>query len=134
MAGKKGFEMDFILNAQMNGGFSGTVSKAQQEFARLGKEVQGLHRVQGDINSYQKQQSALENTRAKLENLQKQHDLLQKEISETTGSTAGLEREKAKLEQRIRDLSSLYRDTQETARFLERYYDRRYHAHGRRKL
>ena len=106
MAGKKGFEMDFILNAQMNGGFSGTVSKAQQEFARLGKEVQGLHRVQGDINSYQKQQSALENTRAKLENLQKQHDLLQKEISETTGSTAGLEREKAKLEQRIHDTQS----------------------------
>ena len=106
MAGKKGFEMDFILNAQMNGGFSGTVSKAQQEFARLGKEVQGLHRVQGDINSYQKQQSALENTRAKLENLQKQHDLLQKEISETAGSTAGLEREKAKLEQRIHDTQS----------------------------
>ena len=106
MAGKKGFEMEFVLNAQMNGGFSGTVSKAQQEFARLGKEVQGLHRVQGDIASYQKQQSALENTRAKLENLQKQHDLLQKEISETTGSTAGLEREKAKLEQRIHDTQS----------------------------
>ena len=35
MAGKKGFEMEFVLNAQMNGGFSGTVSKAQQEFARL---------------------------------------------------------------------------------------------------
>ena len=106
MAGKKGFEMEFVLNAQMNGGFSGTVSKAQQEFARLGKEVQGLHRVQGDIASYQKQQSALENTHAKLENLQKQHDLLQKEISETTGSTAGLEREKAKLEQRIHDTQS----------------------------
>ena len=42
--------------------------------------------------------------------------------------------ERSKLEQRVRDLSSLYRDTQETARFLERYYDRRYHAHGRRKL
>ena len=42
--------------------------------------------------------------------------------------------ERLRLEQRIRDLSSLYRDTQETARFLERYYDRRYHAHGRRKL
>lgn len=42
--------------------------------------------------------------------------------------------ERSRLEQRVRDLSSLYRDTQETARFLERYYDRRYHAHGRRKL
>ncbi len=31
------------------------------------------------------------------------------------------------LEQRIRDLTLLYRDTQATARVLEHYYDRRYH-------
>ena len=39
--------------------------------------------------------------------------------------------EKARLEQRIRDLSIMYRDTQEIARVLERYYDRRYRRHGR---
>ena len=103
MAGRKEYEMLFALNARMNGGFSSTFSKAQAEFARLGKEAQSLHRVQSDIASYQKQQSAIENTRSKLENLQKQHDLLQKEIGETTGSTSGLEREKVKLEQRIND-------------------------------
>ena len=103
MASKKEFEMLFALNARMNGGFSGTFSKAQAEFTRLGKEIQGLHRVQGDIASYQKQQSAIEATRSKLESLQKQHDLLQREIKETEGSTAGLEREKVKLEQRIKD-------------------------------
>lgn len=102
MASKQ-FEMLFQLNAQMNGGFSSTFSKAQAEFTRLGKEIQSLHKVQGDIASYQKQQSAIENTKAKLESLQKQHDLLQKEISETTGSTAGLEREKVKLEERIKN-------------------------------
>ena len=42
--------------------------------------------------------------------------------------------EKSQLEQRIRDPNTLYRETRETARLLERYYDRRYHAHGRRKL
>lgn len=103
MASKKEFEMLFALNARMNGGFSGTFSKAQAEFTRLGKEIQGLHRVQGDITSYQKQQSAIEATRSKLESLQKQHDLLQKEIKETEGSTAGLEREKVKLEERIKN-------------------------------
>lgn len=102
MAGKKEFEMLFALNARMNGGFGATFSKAQAEFTRLGKEIQSLHRVQGDIASYQKQQSAIENTRTKLESLQRQHDLLQKEIGETTGSTAGLEREKVKLEERIK--------------------------------
>ena len=103
MASKKEFEMLFALNARMNGGFSSTFSKAQAEFTRLGKEIQGLHRVQGDIASYQKQQSAIEATRSKLESLQKQHDLLQKEIKETEGSTVGLEREKVKLEERIKN-------------------------------
>jgi TP901 family phage tail tape measure protein len=103
MASKKEFEVLFALNARMNGGFSGTFSKAQAEFTRLGKEIQSLHRVQGDIASWQKQQSAIEATRSKLESLQKQHDLLQREIKETEGSTAGLEREKVKLEQRIKD-------------------------------
>lgn len=103
MASRKQYEMLFALNARMNGGFSGTFSKAQQEFSRLGKEIHDLHRLQGDVTSYQKQQTAVEATRAKLENLQKQHDLLQREIGETDGSTAGLERESVKLEQRIKD-------------------------------
>ena len=42
--------------------------------------------------------------------------------------------EKAKLEQRIRELNTLYRETRETALVLERYYDRRYHANGRRAI
>lgn len=113
MADRKEYEMLFALNARMNGGFSGTFSKAQAEFSRLGKEVQELHKLQGDVASYQKQQTAIEATRSKLENLQKQHDLLQKEISETSGSTTALEREKAKLEQRIKDTeTALDRQTQ----------------------
>jgi len=103
MASRKEYEMLFALNAKMNGGFSGTFSKAQQEFARLGREIQDLHKLQGDINSYQKQEKALEATRSKLASLQKQHDLLQQEIGETSGSTTALERESVKLEQRIKD-------------------------------
>ena len=45
--------------------------------------------------------------------------------------TAGPE-ERSKLEQRVRDLNVLYRETRSTALVLERYYDRRYHAHGSR--
>lgn len=113
MASRKEYEMLFALNARMNGGFSGTFSKAQAEFSRLGKEIQEFHRLQGDISSFQKQQAAVEGTRSKLENLHKQHDLLQKEISETNGSTTSLERENAKLEQRIKDTeTALERQTQ----------------------
>ena len=34
--------------------------------------------------------------------------------------------ERRQLEQRIKDLNTLYRETRETAVILERYYDRRY--------
>lgn len=40
--------------------------------------------------------------------------------------------ERSRLEQRIRELGVLYRETRATALFLERYYDRRYHANDRR--
>ena len=67
MASRKEYEMLFALNARMNGGFSGTFSKAQAEFSRLGKEIQALQKIQGNISSYQKQQGAIEATRSKLE-------------------------------------------------------------------
>lgn len=106
MASRKEYEMLFALNAQLNGGFSSTFSKAQAEFSKLGKEIQSLRSLQADVSSYQKQQNAIQATTAKLQNLQQQHDLLQKEINETSGSTEALEREKLKLEQRISDTST----------------------------
>ena len=42
--------------------------------------------------------------------------------------------ERSQLEQRIRDLTVLYRDTREIAKVLERYYDRRYHNNERYTL
>ena len=42
--------------------------------------------------------------------------------------------EKSRLEQRIRDLKVLHRDTREVALVLERYYDRRYHRNERYTL
>lgn len=103
MASRKEYEMLFALNARMNGGFSGTFSKAQAEFVRLGKEVQELGRLQRDVSGYQKQQAAVENTTGKLDNLKQRYALLEKQIGEATGSTAALERQKLALEQRIKD-------------------------------
>ena len=40
-------------------------------------------------------------------------------------------KERGRLEQRIKDLTTLYRETREAALVMERYYDRRYHKHGR---
>ena len=98
---QKQYSFDFILNAVLNGGFSGTFTKAQQEFIRLGAEIKNLQAIQRDVKAYEKQAAAVQNTSQKLENLKQQYELVNKQIGETTGSTAALEREKLKLEQRI---------------------------------
>ena len=131
MAGRKEYGVDFMLNAALNGNFKGAFSSAQTEFAKLGNEIRDLNRTQSDVSAYQKQKAAVDATNSKLQNLQKQYDLLKQEISKTNGPTAALEREQAKLEQRIRELKVLQRDTREIALVLERYYDRRYHKNDR---
>lgn len=98
---QKQYSFDFILNAVLNGGFSGTFTKAQQEFIRLGAEIKHLQEIQRDVKAYEKQAAAVQNTSQKLENLKRQYELVNKQIGETTGSTTALEREKLKLEQRI---------------------------------
>lgn len=98
---QKQYSFDFVLNAVLNGGFSGTFTKAQQEFIRLGTEIKNLQAIQRDVKAYEKQAAAVQNTSQKLENLKQQYELVDKQIGETTGSTTALEREKLKLEQRI---------------------------------
>lgn len=98
---QKQYSFDFVLNAVLNGGFSGTFTKAQQEFIRLGAEIKNLQAIQRDVKAYEKQAAAVQNTSRKLENLKRQYELVNKQIGETTGSTTALEREKLKLEQRI---------------------------------
>jgi len=97
------YSFDFVLNAVLNGGFSGTFTKAQQEFIRLGTEIKNLQAIQRDITAYQKQAAAVQNTSGKLENLRRQYGLVNQQIAETKGSTTALERKKLELEQRIKN-------------------------------
>lgn len=110
MANRKEYEMAFLLNAALNGNFKGTFSKAQQEFAKLGREIQDLQKLQANVSSYQKQEQAIASTTTKLSNLQQQSALLEQQIKATrdaenqdAAAVAALEREKLKLEQRIKD-------------------------------
>lgn len=106
MPSQKQFQMEFLMGARLNGNFGAAFTRAQQEFARLGREIQAVQAVQNNISTYEKQQKAVETTGAKLQNLQQRYALLQKEIQETAGSTAGLEREKLRLEQQISNTSA----------------------------
>ena len=106
MANRKEYEMLFKLNAQLGGSYNSTFSKAQQQISATQKEISALNRIQGDIASYNKQQQAINTTKTKLESLKKQYELIEQEIKDTEGSTAGLEREKLKLGDRIKDIET----------------------------
>ena len=124
MATARQHQINFLLSAQQNGNFSAVFSRAQQDFARLGGEIRALNKLQENISSYQKQQTAAQNTEAKLRSLEKQYGLIQEEIEAAAGSTAGLEREKAKLEQRIADATAaLERQNQKLGDTQQRLQD-----------
>ena len=106
MASRKEYEMLFQLDAKLGSSYTSTFSKAKSGPSELQKEIRSLQSVQADISAYTKQQAAVEKTQAKLDNLNKQYQLLQQEIKETSGPTPSLERESAKLEQRIGDTSN----------------------------
>ncbi len=99
----KEYRMDWELSAKLDGSYKQTFQQAQDALRETQKQIQELQHVQNDITSYQKLQGAVANTSKRLENMTRQYDLLQKEISETEGGTSALEREKLKLEQRIND-------------------------------
>ncbi|MCI8757350.1 MAG: hypothetical protein HFG18_12315, partial [Oscillospiraceae bacterium] len=69
MANRKEYEMLFALNAQINSGFHGTFTKAQERFVELGNEIRNLQKTQANISAYQKQESAIAATGSKLDNL-----------------------------------------------------------------
>lgn len=106
MGGKKLYEMLFSLNARLNSGFNNTFTKAQEQYARLGKEINALEQVQKDVSAYQKQQQAITATTEKLRNLEKQQALVKRQIEDACAageSTAALEREELKLQQQIKN-------------------------------
>lgn len=91
MASRKEYEMLFKLSAQLGAQFSGTFKNARSEITSMQNELQALKKTQGDISAYQKQQTALENSRRKLEVLQKEYANIQREMDETGSYSSALE-------------------------------------------
>lgn len=113
MASRKEYEMLFRLNAQMGSSYNKTFKAAQDELAAMQKEIQSLSKTQADITAYQKQQTAVENTRKRLELLQQQYDNIQKEIQQTGEFSADLQNKLLAKQQQIdKTTSSLNRQTE----------------------
>ena len=83
MASQREYEMLFKLNAQMSGQYSSTFKQAQSSMQQFREEYNALSKTANDISAYQRQQTAVENTKSKLELLQTQYDNIQREMDET---------------------------------------------------
>jgi len=105
---------DFIIRVSIDSGFHETLSKVQESFTKLGREIQNLQRIQRDVSSFQKQQAALEKTEARLGTLQDQYSRLRKEIEGTKGPTAALEHESRRLDQSIRETTNALEHQKQT--------------------
>lgn len=118
MASKQ-YEMLFKLGAQLNENFKGTFNSAQKVLTATQKELQSLNRQQGDIASYQKQQTAVEGAQKRLEKYKQQlainNEALEKLKNTTAKSTEeqiNLITEQAKLEQHEVELKNSIRNTE----------------------
>ena len=94
MASFKEYQMLFQLNASLGSGYNATFQAGQNAVNKLQGEINALNKSQADIASYQKQQSAIEKTKAKLERYKAELQNLQS----VTGSTA---KETAELKNKI---------------------------------
>ncbi|MGM9598693.1 MAG: phage tail tape measure protein [Faecousia sp.] len=91
MAGQREYEMLFKLNAQMSGSYSSAFRSAQNSMSQFQSAYRALKQEQGDISGFQRQQTAVENTKSKLEMLQQQYDNIQREMQETGTYSSDLE-------------------------------------------
>ena len=94
-------EIAFQINARRGSGFDQAFAGARSVVVAMQADLQRLNRTQSNISGYQRQQQQLQRTEQRLTSLRAQYDLIQREISETSGNTAGLERQSLRLQERI---------------------------------
>lgn len=90
MAGFKEYQMLFQLNASMGGSFQSTFTAGSTSVTALQQKINDLNKTQSDIASYQKQQSAIDKTKAKIE-------LYATQLHNLQNATASSSKEEAEL-------------------------------------
>lgn len=109
--------MLFKLNAQMGAQYNSTFKQAQSAMSQFRDEYRNLSSTANDISGYQRQQTAVEKTKAKLELLQTQYDNIQKEMDETGAFSSDLANKLAAKKAQIEKTTKAYQD--QTARLDE---------------
>ena len=110
MASQRQYEMLFQLNAKLGSQYSSTLKAAQSELLKFNQEYRNLSATANDISAYQRQQTAVENTKDKLALLQQQYDNIQKEMQETGTFSSDLENKLLAKKAQIDKTTKAYND------------------------
>ena len=107
---QKQYEMLFQLNAKLGSQYSSTLKAAQSELLKFNQEYRNLATTANDISAYQRQQTAVENTKDKLALLQQQYDNIQREMEETGTYSSDLENKLLAKKAQIDKTTKAYND------------------------
>lgn len=145
MAAAKQFELLFQLTARLGPNFSQSFKNASQAMKAMQSDLRNADKKLKDVSAYQKQQTAVEKSRQRVNELQAEHENLVREIEEVGEATPELTRKlqanekalakaedaTAREEERLSELSETLRQAgvntdnlgQDTAE-LQRQYER----------
>lgn len=87
MAAGKTFEFLFQLSAKLGPSFSKSFKNASQTMNVLQGDLASANQKIKDVSAYQKQQKAVENSKARVNELQAEYDKLTEEIGDTNNAT-----------------------------------------------
>ena len=124
MAAAKQFELLFQLTARLGPNFSKSFKNASKTMNALQNDLRSADQKLKDVSAYQKQQNAVAKSRARVNELQAEHERLTREIEETGQATPELTRQlqaneralqkaedaTAREEERLQELSDTLRE------------------------
>lgn len=124
MAAAKQFELLFQLTARLGPNFSQSFKNASKTMNALQNDLRSTDQKLKDVSAYQKQQNAVAKSRARVNELQAEHERLTREIEETGQATPELTRQlqaneralqkaedaTAREEERLQELSDTLRE------------------------
>ena len=93
MAAGKQFELLFQLTARLGPNFSQSFKNASKTMNALQNDLRSADQKLKDVSAYQKQQNAVAKSRARVNELQAEHERLTREIEETGQATPELTRQ-----------------------------------------
>lgn len=101
MAGRREYELMFMLKAAVDSGFASSFKGAADMTRSLQSEIEKVNSVRANISSYQKQQDALTRNEAKLEKQKAEYEKLAAEMKATENPSEELTRKFEKKEAQV---------------------------------